>query len=1026
MAQIEHKAVFGLELQSNSFQVREGSLEIADNIVVSQDNIYKKRRGQKDFVDPSPATVKALKEYGGKLVGICEDSVKIFNQDIDGEYTTTDTLTNDTGLTFNITDYARTVESNGNLYFTSDNGILKIESTTGKVFRAGIPKALDLEVFRSVVTSYEAYFKPDSQVGYKVVFFRKDANENKVVGAPSQTAVVTNALTFTGSTYTVVATTATVTSVAHSLTGSRWIYIKAATGSSIPDGPYYVTVTGVDTFTFTVTSGASTGGKTLSWGQYKQCKLRFTTPTNLKTTEYGYQIYRTDATATASIEPDESTLQLVDEANLIASDLPTDVSGVGFVTYYDTTLDILRQGYLYTNPNTGEGRGAAEANEIPPTSTDIESFKDHLFYSNCQTFYRLPFNLLASDSVTMPDASEFTIKDTGAAVTRTLKAYTAVGNNTVQSTSVIVAANLVTVNYTSHGFVTGDFIAIVEAVSSSEVQNSVAVRGEEAITRINDNQFTFVVAGTPAAIASLSFFGTRTAAGKLMFYAGQSNVSGSTGVSTVSTAIDATARSIVKAINLDSSKVCNGFYVSGSDDVPGKMILESTGTTTGFYVNAVSSAIVDTFLPQIPTTGTTVAGTRDDEQGVVYVSKNLQPESSPIYGKINVGTKSNAILREKALRDSLIVLKEEGAYRINGSSIDTFIATILDNTVSCVASDSVATLNNQVYCLSQQGVVAISETAASIVSRQIEPLLTAVLGKTSGGLDLVETQTHSTGYESERVYLLSTMSPQSNEVDVIYVYNQLTQAWTTWNNIFNVAYIKPSDDRLYMVDTTNIITRERKNNNRLDYTEGEASVTVDTTPTMTTATLTVVGGTPEVGDVLVVDDVINKIINIEGSGGSAIYTFANEFGFVPTDTGTIYGSIASEIKTSPIHGGKVSTLKQFSEFQATYRNNAALSGLTISFITDSQAGSVDTVWTGVVGSGGWGNLPWGNFPWGLEAGVETTYGSGSAQPIRLYIPLEVQRATWIQCVMTHTNAAEPMMLQAIALTAREYGQRTTK
>ena len=253
MAQIEHKAVFGLELQSNSFQVREGSLEIADNIVVSQDNIYKKRRGQKDFVDPSPATVKALKEYGGKLVGICQDSVKIFNQDVDGEYTTTDTLTNDTGLTFNITDYTRTVESNGNLYFTSDSGILKIESTTGKVFRAGIPKALDLEVFRSVVTSYEAYFKPDSQVGYKVVFFRKDANENKVVGAPSQMAVVTNALTFTGSTYTVVATTATVTSVAHSLTGSRWIYIKAATGSLIPDGPYYVTVTGVDTFTFTVT-----------------------------------------------------------------------------------------------------------------------------------------------------------------------------------------------------------------------------------------------------------------------------------------------------------------------------------------------------------------------------------------------------------------------------------------------------------------------------------------------------------------------------------------------------------------------------------------------------------------------------------------------------------------------------------------------------------------------------------------------------------------------------------------------------
>ncbi len=1036
MAQIEHKAVFGLELQSNSFQVREGSLEVAENIVVSQDNIYKKVRGQKTFVDPSPAIVKTLTEYQDKLTGICADRVQVYNQSATtGEYSSTSTLTDDTGVTVAVTatasggvGYSRTAQSNGNLYFTSDNGILKLESTTGKVFRAGVAKALDLEVFRTVTVGYESYLKPDSQVGYKIVFFRTDANQNKVIGTPSQMAVITNALSVSaGAAYVVAGTTCTVTSVAHGLTGSLWIYIKNASVAGIPDGAYYVTVATVDTFTFTVVSGASSPG-TLFWGTYKQAKLRFTTPSDLKTTEYAYQIYRTDATAQITIDPDESTLQLVDEANLSSSDLPTDVSGVGFVTYYDTTLDILRQDYLYTNPNTGEGRGVADANEVPPTAKDIELFKNHIFYANCQTFYRLSLNLLASDSTTFPNAAQFTIKNTGGATTRTFTGYTAVGNLSVQASSVAVGLNLVTVNYTSHGFSTGDTIAVIEAVNSSEVQDAVAARGLYVITVTGVNQFTFPVVGTPAAIASLSFFGLLASGGARMFYVGQSNVGGSTGVTTVSTAIDATSRAIVKAINMDASKVCNGFYVSSVNDVPGKMILESTGTTTSFYVNAVTSAIVDTFLPRIPTTGTTVSGTRDDESGVIYVAKYLQPEASPIYGKIFVGSKSADILRIKALRDSLIILKKDGAYRINGSSIDTFVATILDNTVSCAASDSVVVLNNQVFALTEQGIAAVSETSASIVSRQIEPLFTAILGKVDSttGVDLVETQSHAVAYESERLYMLCTMTPQAEEFDTVYLYNTVTNAWSTSTKTFGTGYVKPMDNHLYLVDGDNVISRERKNNNKLDFTGDQFATTVLTTPSTTTATLSIVGGSAAVGDVFVFNNVINRIISIATSGGTTTYTFASPFSFVATDVGVLYKAITSVIRTSPITGGQVSVWKQFSEFQATYRNSSSISRLVVNFISDSQSGTVDTEWSSSATSAGWGNEPWGNFPWGLEEGIDTVYSSTQAQPIRLYIPLEIQRGTFLQCVLTHAVAAESIMLQSIALTARAYGQRTTR
>lgn len=1049
MPQIEHKAVFGLELQSNSFQVHEGSLEVAENIIVSQDNIYKKVRGQKTFVDPSPVELVTMTEYQDKLVGICSDRVQIYNQAAaTGEYTSTSTLTNDTGVTVAVSDYSRVTQSNGNAYFTSDNGAMKLESYTGKVFHSGIAKALDLECFRTVTNTYETYLKPDSQVGYKVVFLRKDANQNTVIGTPSQMAVVTNALTQTAKSYSVSGTTVTVTATSHGIAiptppgtypFNVWLYIKNATGHGIVDLAYLASVTDANTFTFTVPTGAdNTGTRTLDWGQFKQAKIRFTTPTPLKTTEYAYQVYRTDASAVISIDPDESTLQLVDEVNLVASDLPTDVSGVGFVTYYDTTADTLRQGYLYNNPNTGEGRGVAENNEVPPTSTDIELFKNHVFYANCQTFYRLPLNLLASDSVTMPSGAKFTIKNTGGATTRTFTAYTTGGNLSVTSSSVLVALNTVTVTYANHGLANLDTIAIIEAVNSSEVQDSVAVRAIKQITYIDANNFSFTVTGTPSAIAHLSFFGLFNAAGERMFYAGQSDVTGTTGLSTLATAIDATSRAIVKAINMDASKVCNAFYVSSVDDVPGKMVLESTGTSTSFYVNSLSSAIVDTFLPSIPLSGTTVAGTRDDERGVIYISKYLEPESCPIYGKIFVGSKADPILRIKALRDSLIVLKKSGgAYRINGSSIDTFVATILDSTVSCVASDSVVVLNNQVFTLTEQGVCAISETAASIVSRQIEPVLTAIVGKVqttvtvppdspSVGTDLVELNTHGIAYESERLYMLSTMTPQSEETDVVYIYNFITNAWSTRNDPFFTGFVKPSDNHLYLNDLDNVISRERKNNDKLDFTGAQFNVTVLTTPSTTTATLSISGGTASIGDVLVINSIINRITDITVSGGTTTYTFAVTFSFAASDTGILYKSITSTIRTSPIHGGQVSSWKQFSELQATYRYAGSVSRMTMNFISDSQAGTVDTLWISQSTSGGWGNEPWGNFPWGLEEGIDTVYSSSQAQPIRIYVPLEMQRSTFLQCIFTHDVAAEPIMLQSIALTARPYGQRTTR
>lgn len=1120
--QIEHKAVYGLELQSNSFKVREGSLEVASNIVVVQDDIYKLRRGFKEFVDTVPVVQLATTEYQDKIVGVATDRVQVFNQvesgDNVGDYLSTTDLNNDTGVTVQAGaggQKPRFVESNGNMYFTSDNGVMKLESSASNVLQAGVQRALDLEIFRvfKPAGGPETYFPTNSQIGYRIVFMRKDANQNTVIGAPSEFAVVANGGTsgaYTVTANTPVTGTHTITltvGASHGFSTNEFISISGATGN-IPEGTYQITGTGATTVTFLVTITPAPSNGTLQWGTFKYCKLQFTLPDQIQTTEYIYRIYRAAASALSAIPPDESTLQLIDEVNVSSDDL-----SVGFVTYYDITPDLLKGAYLYTNPNTGEPRGEAEANDPPPQCTDMVLFKNHVFYANCQLPYDLPISLISASSGSMPDGAQFTIAQeasertfgpsdvntgtdtitcanhglasgdpirfvtsgtlpsgiteaglwyaisvtsstfrvassyanaiantpvdittTGSGTFSVFKvrafighATTDIGNRSVQPTSFSVLGTTVTVNYAAgHGFATGDQIAVVEAVDSNEDQLANFPRGLYTITVASGTQFTFTVPGTPSTPAALTIQGVKDVSQNRMFYISQS----SSALGTVASSIDTTARAIIKAVNQDPSKYCVAFYLSGSNDVPGKMDFQSTDFSSTFTVSAVTAAIEDSFIPRISQTDSEAVGTRNDEQGVLYIGKPNEPEAVPRANKIIVGSRSDKILRIKALRDSLIVLKKEGAFRINGTDINSFQPTILDSTVSCRSTDSVAVLNNQVFCLSTQGVVAISENAAAIVSRSIEPLLTAILGKRStvDGSDLVEMETHAGSYESERLYMLSTMSPQSQVTDIVYVYNQLTNAWTTSTKIFKDFFINPAEDRAYLIDTDDILQQERKRNNRLDYTEEQFDATILSTPTDDSVTMSVVGGTANVGDIFVKSgtEVINRIVSVETVAGNIVYTFANAHDLDPADVGLIYKAIEANIRTSPLHGGQVSRWKQFSEFQATFRNQASMSRMTVSFVTDSVYGTEDTEWQSSSVNLGWGYEPWGNFPWGLADGINVQFDTTPVQILRTYIPLEAQRATYIQVNLRHAVAAENLMMQAIAYTARAYGQRTTR
>lgn len=202
----------------------------------------------------------------------------------------------------------------------------------------------------------------------------------------------------------------------------------------------------------------------------------------------------------------------------------------------------------------------------------------------------------------------------------------------------------------------------------------------------------------------------------------------------------------------------------------------------------------------------------------VYFSKLYQPEAVPLINFIDIGPKDKAIQRIMALRDSLIVLKEEGVYVLTGSAAPNFSVRLADSSAQIFAPDTAVNLNNLIYVLTTQGVATVSETGVGIVSRNIENRISEIANAkydyklTSWGVSS----------ESDRAYILflptRTIDTYATQA---YRYNTFTRAWTRWELDASCGLVNPADDKIYLGSPTNraYVLKERKNFDRTDYSD---------------------------------------------------------------------------------------------------------------------------------------------------------------------------------------------------------------
>lgn len=571
---------------------------------------------------------------------------------------------------------------------------------------------------------------------------------------------------------------------------------------------------------------------------------------------------------------------------------------------------------------------------------------------------------------------------------------------TVAGVSWARTTNVVTITSAAHGLLEGMQVYIsVSAGGSPDIITGIyVITGAPTIDTFTFEEVAADSSGT-CSYNSINY----------VFY--DNNTSG-----VISVQIRDSAESLVKAINRDPLSLVYAQYTSTPIDTPGNIRIQEKNFGEPIYlrVNPGPTATPpgpDTqagFFPQIPTsyTGPDQVYSADEILlNAVFFSKLQEPEAVPLVNFISVGSEKAQILNIYSLTNSLVILKEDGVYRLTGDNPSNFVVAALDNTVNSVARRGSTTFANQVAALTNQGIVLINETSVQIISRVIENVIQTIVN--NGTIDI---DTAAVAYEIDRNYIITTQTPDGQS-QVTYCYNILTDSWTTWTWLFTYACVGP-EKILYLVDTTRkIILRERKNNNKLDYVGQWYDVTVidyiDSTHALISCAIE-----PQYGDIIVKSDIINIIrSSVEQNPGEYEVEFFYESNLADSDAVVLYQKYESTVKLAPYTSGNIGLGKQFTQMQIHFRDHAC-NALSINYSNDTyQQTTTDTEWESPIAD--------------ENKTIDIEYTSNPSRICRVYVSRQAQRSTYIQPIIHNEIAGDRLNIQSVNLSVRTYGERVS-
>jgi hypothetical protein len=1007
----EIRTFSGLHAQANSFNVPDGAMEDAYNVYLPSDDIIAKIPGFYTYTQlDSGDTVKWMTKYrgvpvifGADISGVAKVLtypislfVDDFNVVADGELADGA----DPGVVYG------TAEQNKNLYFTGENGVFKIEEVVSPtVYEAGIPPALDISGI--VGTANSGPLLPYTVTAYRYVFGRRDSNNNLSLGAPSDILYISmppmgaNA-TYTssgGGPYTVV-----VSQPNHGLRTGEVISVSGGTSSAV-DGTQTITVINANSFSFSVASNPGNGDLDYTFSRTPRIEIKIPSEINSQTLEYIFQVHRSSSSDASDAEP-EPDFALIEERVIT-----TDEINFGVIFFVDEVDQGFEGQELYTNPNSREGE--AQANGRPPKAKDLVLYKNCMLYLNYETRHRLFAQLF--------DAPAGPVVLSGIGATEAYYPITSgYGNQSVRAT----ASGTTTITVTTpaaHGYSTGWTVMVGDVTGTVPAfYFTIFVTGA--------NTFQITSTGNTATALTVQAIDNGT---DPIFWSDIASAS-------IAAQIANTAQSLVRAINrMSASYYAN--YISTFSVSPGRIRIESKDFSDDPFVMSISGT--NPFLNAMPATST-----NDKYEDGIMVSKPGEPEAVPVGNSMRSGDPSQGILRGFLNRDSTVIVKEEGFYRLTGDIFRNFGITSIDSTFVPISRMSWASINNTLIGLTNQGLAMVTESSAQLISRRIDDLILPLVGYNES---VAFDYNAAVSSEHSGLYYLTLWgevgdSLVSRVVQPIrtIVYNVKNRTFSESGEILIAGTAVGS--QLYIADQTRdgAVKKQHNFGNLADFT-GEfrkiaatavdadlisADITLSTVTSPPTYSLAIV---PEVGDAIIYSSAISKIQEVTALGGNdyrVVFSTKTNIPVLGPVDAFLYKGYTSRFSMAPYHAGQVSLSKQFGQLQLHMRQPGVSKGI-IEFSTCYFEGSEQTPWElGTVDedSGGWGSGPWGLFPYGMQAGIGLAPGTISSSIVRVYIPRASQRGTYIKAKFTHAEACEAILIQALAYSARGYGERTSR
>lgn len=455
------------------------------------------------------------------------------------------------------------------------------------------------------------------------------------------------------------------------------------------------------------------------------------------------------------------------------------------------------------------------------------------------------------------------------------------------------------------------------------------------------------------------------------------------------------------------------YFSGGNIEFPGGLTFISRIPNRAFKVFVNNSDLGNSMEPVVGTSfaATEVVSTQEAKRNRVYWSKLNQPESVPYF--TDIGNEDEDILNIQRTRESLIVVKRDGMFSLYGDpSRGVLSVREIDTTVKGVSSTGVTRLGNRVYAKTNQGIVAISETSMSLVSRnQIEPLVKVSEENTTG-------DTVMYGLEDDRQLYVATATSPSDPTKTVYSYNTITQSWSEISKVFTWGFVidnnftvsKTFQNNRVITDGTEILI-ERKDNELTDFSDTETAYTVSAVSGDVVTLSSSFSG--PVGSVLLWNngsaDKLYRVTAVDGADVTLNIPFSGSV----SDPVTMYTPIRSTIRTSPIDGGDSSYVKQFTKFIMNLRYDA-FSSAEITFRSDWLEYGLVADWTKRDERRGWGQQQWGRFPWGQATASDLQYLTKPSQIVQTEVPRTQQKTTFLQAEIVHNVACEGMFIQQMA------------